>query len=346
MARGLTFPSKHSATRFSDSKRVFPKISNAVRGSIIQWRASSFSASVPSNSSKPQRRQKRVLKDERHALVESFVDKYKALNAGKIPTPSAARKQVGGSYYTIKKILQELEYKSKISPISKRDENLSGKEELAKEEHESFTKIEESLSSKTTVGCISCEPTLRVKTVVVNDKLEEFTGEHFEAKEGPQISTSVGDTLFKDAVKPTTTVSVKTSLLFSITLLSSYNFHEAKNTQVGWERLRAASVVKGDRSNPYGTHSNQVKVGTEEVLDPCPEKLEDGKKGETTSEDLLDFNGPKDENMQDQEASESDKMEKDISRKETSDEELPKRSTVWGNLKSLADGIFNLWRKM
>ncbi|KAF8407405.1 hypothetical protein HHK36_006536 [Tetracentron sinense] len=250
----------------------FTKISNGIRGSNIQWRAKSFAASNPS---KPQRHQKKVLKEERRAMVESFVDKYKALNAGKFPTPSTARKQVGGSYYVIKKILQELEYKSKISPISKRCEDLLGKE-VAKEEHKSLTKAEKVSSSGTKVSYTSCEPSLGVEKdmqmVFINDmEMEEATGKHFEAKEAPQVSTSVGKTVLEEAVKSTTT---------------------------------------GDCSNSAGTHSDQVKVETEEVVDPCPEKLEDGKKDVTTSDGLMDFNGPKGEIKQCQETRESDKFER------------------------------------
>ncbi|CAA2996624.1 Hypothetical predicted protein [Olea europaea subsp. europaea] len=43
------------------------------------------------------------------------------MNAGKFPTASDARKEVGGSYYTIRQILQELEYNSKMSPIDIRE---------------------------------------------------------------------------------------------------------------------------------------------------------------------------------------------------------------------------------
>lgn len=53
---------------------------------------------------------------------------------------SDARKQVGGSYYVLRKIIQELEYKSKISSSSSGKESLLGKE-LTKES-ESLTEVE------------------------------------------------------------------------------------------------------------------------------------------------------------------------------------------------------------
>ena len=37
------------------------------------------------------------------------------MNGGKFPTASFAVKQVGGSYYTVRKIIQELQYRSKLS---------------------------------------------------------------------------------------------------------------------------------------------------------------------------------------------------------------------------------------
>jgi hypothetical protein len=42
------------------------------------------------------------------------------MNSGKFPTATAAKKQLGGSYYIMKKIIQELEYNSKIPPLDSR----------------------------------------------------------------------------------------------------------------------------------------------------------------------------------------------------------------------------------
>ncbi|KAB1212982.1 hypothetical protein CJ030_MR5G025793 [Morella rubra] len=92
-------------------------INEVVRGSSTQWRGKSYAASAASSDipSDAQRRRKRVSIDERQAMVECFVNKYRQMNAGKFPQISVARKQVGGSHYTVRKIIQELEYKSKMS---------------------------------------------------------------------------------------------------------------------------------------------------------------------------------------------------------------------------------------
>ncbi|PPR93077.1 hypothetical protein GOBAR_AA27595 [Gossypium barbadense] len=142
VVRGRIFCSKYSAA---------PATWVGVR------RGRSFAASLPSPSDSPKR--KRVSKDERRDLIESFVNRtrvwhdicalangnclmtincqaglarsgklqYKSLNGGKFPSVTAAQKEVGGSYYVVRKVLQELEYKSKICSSNSSYENLSAK---------------------------------------------------------------------------------------------------------------------------------------------------------------------------------------------------------------------------
>jgi len=52
-----------------------------------------------------------------------IIRRYRTLNAGKFPTVSHAQKQVGGSYYVVREIIQELEYNHKMSPW--KSENLA-----------------------------------------------------------------------------------------------------------------------------------------------------------------------------------------------------------------------------
>ncbi|KAG7538415.1 hypothetical protein ISN44_As13g021900 [Arabidopsis suecica] len=56
---------------------------------------------------------KRLSRDDRRALVESFVNEYRATNAGRFPSLDATRKQVGGNYYIVRDIFQELKLKPK-----------------------------------------------------------------------------------------------------------------------------------------------------------------------------------------------------------------------------------------
>ncbi|KAA8542962.1 hypothetical protein F0562_024114 [Nyssa sinensis] len=298
IARRFHFPSENSATSFSLSRRVFIEIANPVHGSNIRGRL--FCASVPHDETKVQRGRKRVSKDERKAMVESFVTEYKAMNAGKFPTASHATKQVGGSYYVIRKILQELEYKSKISSIKRRDEHILWKE-VAKE-NGSSNEVQEASSSQMTVDAGMCKDAGSVTVTDVNNvDICDSSFKYLEPKEGPQTSIVVKKTLPEEVLKP----------------------------------------ITGEYFNYVATQSHLLKEEVKEEFHPCCEKPEDNPR-EKVPEDLLDFDGPKPT----KEPQQSPKFDKFERKRQSGDEEVPKKSSMWGNLKSLADGIMRMWRKL
>lgn len=59
---------------------------------------------------------------------------YRASNEGKFPSATSVRQQVGGSYYTVRELLQELEYNSRLKSdgrnISFESERFKGKQWL------------------------------------------------------------------------------------------------------------------------------------------------------------------------------------------------------------------------
>lgn len=50
------------------------------------------------------------------------------MNSGKFPTPSDAKNEVGGSYYFIRSIVQELEYEWKMSSLKMKGDSLQEKD--------------------------------------------------------------------------------------------------------------------------------------------------------------------------------------------------------------------------
>lgn len=62
--------------------------------------------------------------------VKTFLSpcSYRAINAGKFPSFSDTMKQVGGSYYVVREIVQELKYYSKMNSSNSMDEKLVKKE--------------------------------------------------------------------------------------------------------------------------------------------------------------------------------------------------------------------------
>ncbi|KAM7479548.1 hypothetical protein LguiA_027761 [Lonicera macranthoides] len=287
----------------SSSKQAFTEISNLLRGSNIWWRGKSYAASVPSDTPKVKKVRKRVPKADRKVMVESFVDKYRAMNSGKFPSASDTYKEVGGSYYVIREMVQELEYKSKLPSIDTRSETALSKE------------VDKQNKSVSTVEVLSREMTKdegrvhkEAQAVAVdNTDATNSSGKHFEVNEQSQISISIENTLSKEVQEPKGTC---------------------------------------EDSGHLETHSHSLNEDAEEASDNSPEKLEDSVKEKTPSEGVLDFDPPKPKTEQHQLTPESEKFEmRDLSEKQT-DEEIEKKSSMWGNLKSLAGGIINIWRKL
>ncbi|KAL1569242.1 hypothetical protein AAHA92_00742 [Salvia divinorum] len=95
---------------------VLTDASNLGHGSKLLGRdrlySSTSAASSPLEDRKPR---KRPSKDERRTMVETYVNEYRITNDGKFPTVSHTIKEVGGGYYTVRQIIQEMLYNSKQS---------------------------------------------------------------------------------------------------------------------------------------------------------------------------------------------------------------------------------------
>nr|AFK44423.1 unknown [Lotus japonicus] len=102
------------------------EVCDSVGPSNVKWRGLSYAAasSAPSEPPESQKGRKRVSKQQRRAIVESFVNKHRSENAGKFPTITDIQKQVGGGFYSIREIIKELEYKSKMKSSNNEDEIL------------------------------------------------------------------------------------------------------------------------------------------------------------------------------------------------------------------------------
>ncbi|KAE9600170.1 hypothetical protein Lal_00045636 [Lupinus albus] len=184
-ARRLSF-------RFSRTKPLSIEVSNSagpLNGQRRRW-SYAASASAPSENdtlNEPKGR-KRISKQERRAVVEAFVNRYREMNAGKFPSASVTQKQVGGGYYFLREIIQDLEYKSKMNPSNIRDENLVKKEPF--DQSNLLTTEAVKISSVNTETAID-RPSQDVFQSVVSDVRETVnTGyDHLEEKRGSQTSS-------------------------------------------------------------------------------------------------------------------------------------------------------------
>ncbi|WJX71741.1 hypothetical protein P8452_55701 [Trifolium repens] len=109
------------------------EVCDSVGSSKLQWRGLSRAACVPQETSDSRRKSgQKVPKHERKAMVESFVNKYRSENAGKFPTVQHTKKEVGGGYYVVREIIQELEYKFKMKSQSAKDRSIQDDSESAR----------------------------------------------------------------------------------------------------------------------------------------------------------------------------------------------------------------------
>ncbi|XP_058779355.1 uncharacterized protein LOC131653279 [Vicia villosa] len=174
------------------SNHLSIEVCDSVGSSKLQWHGWSHAAAcVPSEASDtPQKSGLRVPKHERRAMVESFVNKYRSENAGKLPAIKRTQKEVGGSYYVIREIIQELKYKSEMKPLNNIDEI-----SVAKLFDESKLKTAESVD-------VSSVKIKKVKDGPIQDDFQSelldgkknvnLSCELLEEKEGPQTSSWKG----------------------------------------------------------------------------------------------------------------------------------------------------------
>ncbi|EMS58731.1 hypothetical protein TRIUR3_11620 [Triticum urartu] len=112
---GLTAAATHSPLRLEAASRAsaIADVSDAVARSSYRPLCGKKHLGSPS-AQDPPKVQKRLTKEERRDRVEEFVENYRASHEGKFPSATYVRKQVGGSYYVLWALLQELEYNSKL----------------------------------------------------------------------------------------------------------------------------------------------------------------------------------------------------------------------------------------
>ncbi|KAK4434425.1 hypothetical protein Salat_0605300 [Sesamum alatum] len=168
----------------TSSARLCPVIerSSMVHGSNTQWRGRSYAASASSDTVECRKARRRVSKDERKSMVENYVNKYREMNAGKFPSVSDAVKGVGGSYYVVRQILQELQYNSKISPADAKDASL---EKIFVSKDEISTKSVE-VSQTRELGEVSA---------ISKMATAKSRSKSFKSKKRPQSSISVEESI-------------------------------------------------------------------------------------------------------------------------------------------------------
>ncbi|XP_027125130.1 uncharacterized protein LOC113768311 isoform X1 [Coffea eugenioides] len=326
---------------------AFAETSNLVGGSKLQWRRSSFAVSAASDSSSEARKgRKRVSKDERRSMVESFVHRYRVLNLGKFPTVSEAQREVGGSYYTVRMLVQELQYKSQMPAINTKESEI---------EAETKRKVELSII----IGDV-----LRNQIATEEDTIaytQEIVKTPLRDSESTKGELEISDYLIKVSEAPIRKKTAGESELTETTVPSvaqtSSDIEALKNEspplRTSWEKQ---AVHKNDSLPESDEHPKQdsspsvseeeisfSKTGTSSARSDKSEALSDGSdsRNEEPECDVIKF---KDNQLE--QSPEPEKLTRDLSKEQTDDADSPIESFTWKSLKSLADGFLNMWRKL
>lgn len=304
------------------SKRALTEISNLAWGSNTRSRGRSFTALVPSVM--PRKIRNWVSKDERQAMVKEFINKHRSGNSGKFPTASYIKKEVGGSYYFVRKILQEVEYKSKLSSSNTGNES-SNKKDLPKE-NEGSNEFKENMSRYITVDAKIREDgqAVSINGMVTSDS----SCMHSEVKKGTKVSVSF------DKIKSVPDIDSSKSKAEDHQQLPEYSCPE-KTEDVKEETCKPMLDIDGSKSK-----AEEHQPSSEY---PSTKKLEDLKE-ETPYESLLDIDVSKSKAERHQSLLDLETFAReDLTEKQM--EKIPKKSSIWVNLKYFAEGIINIWRK-
>ncbi|GJW69937.1 hypothetical protein Tco_0126854 [Tanacetum coccineum] len=362
--------------RFYSSRQSVSEISELVAGSNVQQSERSSAASV--TSKKPIRG--KVAIAARKKMLESFVDKYRAMNQGKFPTPSSAKKEVGGSYYFVKKVLQEMEYNIKVSSVEKESVEENKSKTIMKElAIESSSESQEGLDSQITMD----------QKFYEDRGLESVSNldTNFDFKEGLQPSTSNADTGNSNVTRDDTLDIVtechdrqgqlheklEQNLKDESLLGDNFAFKDSDSTAA--KRHDEIQNITSDIPEQQKDEKSKAEQHDEaqNISSEIPEQQKD-EESETEQHDEIqnitsDMPGPQKEESKAEKQHETQNIKSDIPEQQKDeelkaeqkhdkiqnitsdmpekqkDEEFREKPSLWGNLKMLATGLINIWKK-
>ncbi|MED6133258.1 hypothetical protein PIB30_026846 [Stylosanthes scabra] len=330
-------------------------VSNSVGPVYVQRCRWSYAASVSSDLPDAPKGRKKIPKSERRVMIESYVNKYRTMNAGKFPGIKDVQRQVGGCYYVVREIVLELEYKSRTNSSKEMDENPSEQEQItvaAKVSSDDTGNAKERTaqddSQSIGYGNVYDKAEGHVSEFVVTENhqvLEErcIGKEGYEKREKASLGDIYGETS-RSTLQVPKDVRYRNDMPNFSSASATSERHQLKEKI---EDVSASSVEKSSSSHSKAQSHDSEFVNMENH--PMLEEKGFRKAGYETKEQsaIEDAPGiPNHKLEQSQGSSKSDESKINNSNNQENRGALAsKNSTLWGNLKSLADGIINIWKK-
>ncbi|XP_010453323.1 PREDICTED: uncharacterized protein LOC104735262 [Camelina sativa] len=304
---------------------------------------------------------KRLSKEDRRVLVESYVNEYRASNAGKFPTLSATLKAVGGSRYILRVILQELKLRPKADvPIVAKalsEVSVSPSVPDGSSSHFSPVVVEPELQA----GGLDIEIGSEQRQDIIDSSLSGSDGE--SNVQGNNNITATDD---KRETETSQRIEVEVSLKNSETEEEGNVMHLGNQESIS-DHLEGAAVSADDESNLQG-NNNLVITATEDTKETeTSQRMEVGvclKNSETEEEGNLSHLGNQESKADHLEGAVTADVVPTESRqvsetgadevKETGAHEVKEtgagevkeeRSSAWSNLLSFAKDFASIWRR-
>lgn len=252
------------------------------------------------------------------------------MNAGKFPSVTAAKKEVGGSYYVVRNILQELEYESKVCSSNSSYNSVSG--EVVNKEDNSFSVVEVVSTAVGLEDGTCTEAMDDVKTLDTNEK-------QLEADRLLQVCDFAGETFSKEGSHYD--FVLKENNLLKGDTKSLEKQEDSKVEDAGMDnsdefltfpdKQKVVEASQGVQSDFRVVEGELIKEETEIG------NAEGDEKEQTVSKELQNSGSPELKAEHQQQFAEEEKHARNLPTEQSDDADGLKKSSLWGNLKSFAE---------
>ncbi|XP_042022447.1 uncharacterized protein LOC121769759 isoform X2 [Salvia splendens] len=303
------------------------------------------SASAATSALEDRKPRKRPSKDERRTMVETYVNEYRISNDGKFPTVSHTIKEVGGGYYTVRQIIQEMLYNSKQSSTDAKCVSI-GKSSTKENEIASNSKNEIDLTDIRNVRSITNNHDM----ICNSEEQSMYTKDNSSEKSATNIHEMICNS--EEQSMYTRDASSKKSTIKEDQILTKFE-EVPQAMELGEGTGPVLKDVETLSSMAIQSKQDQfVSVETGEPKDveaQSPHLIDkhesirnlDYEKEHEIHEEKVKSNASE-HRAGPQESSEISERELDNVPREYADQ---KKSSVWNNLKSFANGILSIWKR-
>ncbi|CAN6273616.1 unnamed protein product [Urochloa humidicola] len=312
------------------SKKVIAGVSSAITRSCYRTSRGKAHAAPLSAPEPPAKGQKRITKQERKVRIVEIVDKFRASNDGKFPSAKSIRQQAGGSYYTVREVLQELQYNHTKGPLGNaKAAPLQGTVEVA--EH-SRSKDEAKVAQLKGTPKFA-EHSRHEDDIAKNLYNRDSSKGSQEIQDGDDVLVSPKNAAMSTAIVEKTETRKPT--------VSS---HHSVETEAGKDDLSDQTERESMKVIP---NKSSLSLGVEARSDPGNQQRETeaDKLALENTEKILN---PSESSASDQSGS-GNVTKADVLDREHNPKHEPEESTstgLFGSLKSFADGFRNFWKNL